>query len=121
MASGPGQLPGRQRSRRCGWELRGRWAAAGSGICGSGHCIKCAGCFSHACFSRDMRWRVWCKQVNKNWLAKVLVGTDAMVAALAFKAWWQPSFTVAANAGAARGCHVRLRLPSSRQVSEFAV
>ncbi len=39
-------------------------------------------------------------QVNKNWLAKVLVGTDAAVAALAFKAWWQPSFTLAANAGA---------------------
>ncbi|KAK9838327.1 hypothetical protein WJX81_004859 [Elliptochloris bilobata] len=38
-------------------------------------------------------------QVNKNWLAKVLVGTDAAVAALAFKAWWQPSFTLAANAG----------------------
>ena len=41
-----------------------------------------------------------CGQVNKNWLAKVLVGTDAAVAALAFKAWWQPSFTLAANAGA---------------------
>jgi len=39
------------------------------------------------------------EQVNKNWLAKVLVGTDAAVAALAFKAWWQPSFTLAANAG----------------------
>lgn len=41
-----------------------------------------------------------CGQVNKNWLAKVLVGTDAAVAGLAFKAWWQPSFTLAANAGA---------------------
>ena len=41
-----------------------------------------------------------CGQVNKNWLAKVLVGSDAAVAALAFKAWWQPSFTLAANAGA---------------------
>jgi hypothetical protein len=60
---------------------------------------------------------VWRNQVNKNWLAKVLVGTDAMVAALAFKAWWQPSFTVAANAGAARGRRVRLNLFASRRVS----
>ena len=44
------------------------------------------------------------EQVNKNWLAKVLVGTDAAVAALAFKAWWQPSFTVAANAGVRPWC-----------------
>ena len=47
----------------------------------------------------EMKCLLWIEQVNKNWLAKVLVGTDAAVAALAFKAWWQPSFTLAANAG----------------------
>ncbi|BDA45555.1 hypothetical protein COCOBI_07-3420 [Coccomyxa sp. Obi] len=38
-------------------------------------------------------------QVNKNVLVKGRVGTDAAVASLAFKAWWQPSFTFAASAG----------------------
>lgn len=38
-------------------------------------------------------------QVNKNVLLKGRVGTDAAVASLAFKAWWQPSFTFAASAG----------------------
>ncbi len=40
-----------------------------------------------------------CVQVNKNVLVKGRVGTDAAVASLAFKAWWQPSFTFAASAG----------------------
>lgn len=38
-------------------------------------------------------------QVNKNVLLKARVGTDAAVASLAFKAWWQPSFTLGASAG----------------------
>lgn len=38
-------------------------------------------------------------QVNKNVLLKGRVGTDAAVASVAFKAWWQPSFTIGASAG----------------------
>lgn len=38
-------------------------------------------------------------QANKNVLLKARVGTDAAVASLAFKAWWQPSFTAAVSAG----------------------
>jgi hypothetical protein len=38
-------------------------------------------------------------KVNKNLLVKGRVGTDAAVASLAFKAWWQPSFIFAASAG----------------------
>ena len=38
-------------------------------------------------------------QANKNLLVKARVGTDAAVASLAFKAWWQPSFTFALSGG----------------------
>ena len=37
-------------------------------------------------------------QVNKNWLLKARVGSDAVAAALALKAWWQPSMTFAVAA-----------------------
>ncbi len=37
--------------------------------------------------------------MNKNLLLKARVGTDAAVASLAFKAWWQPSFTFALSGG----------------------
>jgi hypothetical protein len=36
-------------------------------------------------------------QVNKNVLVKGRVGTDHVAAAFAWKAWWQPSFVVAAS------------------------
>lgn len=35
-------------------------------------------------------------QVNKNWLLKARVGSDCAAAAVALKAWWQPSTTFAA-------------------------
>jgi hypothetical protein len=38
-------------------------------------------------------------QVNKNLLLKARMGTDAAVASVAFKAWWQPSFTLGVSAG----------------------
>ena len=38
-------------------------------------------------------------QANKNLLLKARVGTDAAVASVAFKAWWQPSFTFALSGG----------------------
>ena len=34
-------------------------------------------------------------QINKNWLVKAKVGSDAVAAAVALKAWWQPSMTFA--------------------------
>eukprot|EP00884_Botryococcus_braunii_P000788 jgi/Botrbrau1/1070/Bobra.0076s0035.2 len=37
-------------------------------------------------------------QANKNWLVKARAGTESVSAAIAFKAWWQPSFSVAAAA-----------------------
>jgi hypothetical protein len=37
-------------------------------------------------------------QVNKNWLAKARLGSDAAAFALALKAWWQPSLTFAISA-----------------------
>ena len=38
-------------------------------------------------------------QANKNLLLKARVGTDAVTASVAFKAWWQPSFTFALSGG----------------------
>lgn len=37
-------------------------------------------------------------QVNKNWLMKARVGSDAAAFALALKAWWQPSVTFGISA-----------------------
>ena len=33
-------------------------------------------------------------QVNKNWLVKGRLGSDAAAFAVALKAWWQPSMTL---------------------------
>ena len=38
-------------------------------------------------------------QANKNTLVKAMVGTGGVKAAVAFKAWWQPSFWVALSGG----------------------
>jgi len=38
-------------------------------------------------------------QANKNTLIKAMVGTGGVSAALAFKAWWQPSFWFALSGG----------------------
>lgn len=38
-------------------------------------------------------------QANKNTLLKGMVGTSGIAAALAVKAWWQPSFWFALSAG----------------------
>ena len=38
-------------------------------------------------------------QANKNTLIKGMVGTAGVSAALAFKAWWQPSFWFALSGG----------------------
>lgn len=38
-------------------------------------------------------------QANKNTLVKAMVGSDGVSAALAFKAWWQPSFWFALSGG----------------------
>lgn len=37
-------------------------------------------------------------QVNKNWLVKARLGSDAAALALALKAWWQPSLTFGISA-----------------------
>jgi hypothetical protein len=38
-------------------------------------------------------------QANKNTLVKAMVGTGGVMAAVAFKAWWQPSFWAALSGG----------------------
>lgn len=38
-------------------------------------------------------------QANKNTLIKAMVGTRGVMAAVAFKAWWQPSFWFALSGG----------------------
>ncbi|KAL3162528.1 hypothetical protein ABBQ32_010183 [Trebouxia sp. C0010 RCD-2024] len=65
---------------------------AGNGSDGSGSSLH-----SHAQAAELQLAAAW--QANKNTLIKGRVGTGGVSAALAFKAWWQPSFWLALSGG----------------------